>query len=410
MPTVLGRKLLQKNSLTVMPMLDDVRSLGSSSENVVGLRTRVAFLTDIPSPYINEVLRALALKVDLTCLFCSDTSTRGMPWQFGQQLGFRYTVVGGVVVRRRDADGIDYYVSPRIFWHLIRVRPSVIISGMFSFPTLYGWLYARLFGAKLFIFSDGTARSERNLSWLQRVARRFLLPRAAGCIAQSVPAAERFKELAPTKPIFVAPHTTNLSPFLEIAAVRNWSARPELRLLTVGRLIQGKGIHHLIRALAQMPSTHRPVHLTVVGSGPEEGPLKALAESYHLTNIKFSGFVDQAQLPAFYADADAFVFPTLGDTFGIAMLEAAASGLALVASNEAGATKDLITNDEMGLVFDPRDESTLATQIALLADNHNLVVSMGRAAHGLARERTAERAADGYLSAIRGTSTAWRPK
>jgi glycosyltransferase involved in cell wall biosynthesis len=159
-----------------------------------------------------------------------------------------------------------------------------------------------------------------------------------------------------------------------------------------------------------MPSTHRPVHLTVVGSGPEEGPLKALAESYHLTNIKFSGFVDQAQLPAFYADADAFVFPTLGDTFGIAMLEAAASGLALVASNEAGATKDLITNDEIGLVFDPRDESTLASQIALLADNHDLVVSMGRAAHGLARERTAERAADGYLSAIRGTSTAWRPK
>jgi glycosyltransferase involved in cell wall biosynthesis len=281
---------------------------------------------------------------------------------------------------------------------------------MFSFPTLYGWLYASLFGARLFIFSDGTARSERKLSWLQRVARKFLLTRAVGCIAQSVPAAERFKELAPTKPIFVAPHTTNLSPFLEIATVRNWSAPPELRLLTVGRLIKGKGIHHLIRALAQMPSTRRPVHLTVVGSGPEEGPLKELVESYQLKNVKFSGFVDQAQLPAFYADADVFVFPTLGDTFGISMLEAAASGLALVASTEAGATKDLITNDEIGLVFEPRDESTLATQIALLADNHDLVVSMGRAAHGLARERTAERAADGYLSAIRDTSTAWRPK
>ncbi len=361
---------------------------------------RVVFVTDTPTPYMNELLRALALKVDLTCLFCSGTSTRGMPWQFTRQLGFQYVLVGGMVIRRRDAEGVDYYISPKIFWHLVRARPSVVISGMFSFPTLYSWLYARLFGARLFIFSDGTARSERRLSRWQLAARKFLLPRVAGCIAQSGPAAERFKQLAPKQAIFMAPHTTNLAPFLEIASARNWSERNELRLLTVGRLIRGKGIHHLIRALAQMPSTRRPVQLTIVGSGPEEERLKALVQDLRLKNVKFAGFVDQAGLPAYYADADVFVFPTLGDTFGIAVLEAAASGLALVASNEAGATEDLIANNEFGLVFDPLDESTLANQLTLLAENHDLVVRLGRAAHRVARERTPDRAADGYLSAI----------
>ena len=197
-----------------MPSLPNVHSPRSNTgEGITGVEERIVFLTDTPTPYMNEVLRALARKVDLTCLFCSGTSTRGMPWQFGQQLGFQYTVVGGMVVRRRDADGVDYYVSPKIFWQLIRARPGVVISGMFSFPSLYGWLYARLFGARLLVFSDGTARSERNLSWLQRAARKFLLGRATGCIAQSGPAAEHFKELAPTRPVYLAPHTTNLAPF-----------------------------------------------------------------------------------------------------------------------------------------------------------------------------------------------------
>ena len=379
---------------------DNHGSLGRSSESASGFETRVAFVTDIPTPYINEVLRALALKVDLTCLFCSGTSPRGMPWQFSQQLGFRYVVVGGMVIRRRDAGGVDYYLSPKIFWHLVRARPNVIISGMFSFPTFYSWLYAQLFGARLFIFSDGTARSERRLSWSQRAARKFLLSRAAACIAQSRPAAERFEELSPAGPVFLAPHTTNLAPFLKVAASRDWSERDELRLVTVGRLIKGKGVDHLVRALAKMASTRRPVRLTIVGSGPEERCLKELVKGLDLDCVQFAGFVDQAELPRYYAEAHAFVFPTLGDTFGLVLLEAAASGLALIASCEAGGTKDFVEDGKVGLVFNPYDKSTLANQIALLADNHDLVVRMGQAAYEMARERTPARTADGYLSAI----------
>jgi glycosyltransferase involved in cell wall biosynthesis len=375
-------------------------SLVKSSDRTTGSEIRVAFLTDVPTPYVNEVLRALASKVDLTCLFCSDTSTRGMPWQFGKQLGFRYFVIGGKVIRRRDTKGIDYYISPKILSHLVRARPQVIISGMFSFPTLYSWIYTRLFGAKLLIFSDGTSRTERNLSWPQRAVRKFLLRRVAGCVAQSKPAAERFKELDPVGPVFLAPHTTNLSPFLEIANARDRSKHDELRLLTVGRLIEAKGIDHLIRALAKMPPTGRPVRLTVVGSGPEEGRLKELAKSLNLERVHFAGFVDQGELPRYYAEADAFVFPTLGDTFGLVLLEAAASGLALIASSEAGGTQDFVEDNAVGLVFDPYDESALAKQISQLANDHDLLVRMGQAAYHVARERTPDRTADDYVSAI----------
>ena len=75
----------------------------------------------------------------------------------------------------------------------------------------------------------------------------------------------------------------------------------------------------------------------VVGSGPEEAALRALTADLGLVEaVEFLGFVDQPGLPAVYEAADAFAFPTLDDPFGVVLLEAAASGLPLVASPFGG--------------------------------------------------------------------------
>jgi len=363
-------------------------------------RPRVVFLTDIPTPYMIEIMRALSLNADLLCMFCAASAGRGMNWNFESKLGFQHLVIGGMRIKR-NADTTDYYISPRIFWRLLRARPQAIISGGFSIPSVYAYLYCKLTGAKLIIYSDGTSAYEKKFGRLQHAARKVLVPRASGFIAQSRPAADRFEELgAEGRRIFLAPHTTNMAPLLTIGASRNWSERAELRLLVVGRLIPRKGVGHLIRALAAMRPTRRPVSLTIVGSGPEEPELRALVQSLGVGGVRFVGFVDQDRLPAHYAAADVFVFPTLDDPFGMVLLEAAATGLALVASEHAGATLDFIKDGESGFVFDPRNEHALAELIAKLADSPDLTRDLGLAAYKLARLRTPERTAENYLSAI----------
>jgi glycosyltransferase involved in cell wall biosynthesis len=381
--------------------------LNSHSENAASLSyrafasrsARVVFLTDIPTPYIIEIMRELSSRVDLLCLFCAQKASRGMDWNFESKLGFRHLVIGGMRIKRH-ADTTDYYISPRIFWRLLRARPDAIISGGFSIPSFYAHLYCKLTGAKLIIYSDGTPAYEKGLVWPQRVARKVLVPRVSAFIAKSKPAADRFEELGAKGRIFLAPHTTNLAPLLEIGASRDWSDNTELRLLSVGRLIPRKGIRHLIRALAAVRPVRRPVSLTIVGSGPQEAELRALVQSLGLRGIRFVGFVDQRELPAYYAAADAFVFPTLEDPYGIVLLEAAASGLALIASEHAGATQDFVKYGESGLVFDPHDEPALAELIAKLADCPKLVRDLGLAAHNVARLRTPDRTAEKYVSAI----------
>jgi glycosyltransferase involved in cell wall biosynthesis len=365
-------------------------------------RRRVVFLTDIPTPYLNEVVRALSRKVDLLCLFCAGSAGRGMDWNFEKELGFAYSVIGGARIRR-GAEQTDYYISPKIFWRLVRARPDVIISGGYSIPSFYACLYCKLTGAKLIIYSDGTPAYERKLGWLQHLARKMLVPRVSAFIAKSKPAADRFEELGGRGRIFLAPHTTNLAPLLAIGANRDWSERPELRILSVGRLISRKGVQHLIRAVAAMRPVRRPVSLTIVGSGPLQGELEALAGSLGVHGIRFAGFVDQDELPAYYAAADVFVLPTLEDPFGMVLLEAAASGLALVASEHAGATVDFVKHGENGLMCDPRDERALSELIAALADSSSLVRDLGSAAYQLARLRTPDRTAEKYVAAIMQT-------
>jgi glycosyltransferase involved in cell wall biosynthesis len=360
---------------------------------------RVVFLTDIPTPYIIEIMRELSLRVDLLCLFCAGRSSRGMNWDFESKLSFGHFVIGGARIKRR-ANGADYFFSPRIFWRLLRARPDTIISGGFSIPSFYAYLYCKLSGAKLIIYSDGTPAFEKTLGWLQGAARRILVPRVSAFIAKSIPAADRFEELGAKGRVFLAPHTANLAPLLSIGTNREWSDISELRLLTVGRLIPQKGIGHLIQALATMRPVRRPVSLTIVGSGPQDAELRALVQSLGVRGISFAGFVDQVDLPAYYAAADVFVFPTFADTYGIALLEAAASGLALIASAHAGATVDFVKDGENGLVFTPPDEHALAELIAKLADCPSLVQDLGLAAYNVARVRTPDRTAEKYVSAI----------
>ena len=365
-------------------------------------RTRYVFLTDIVTPYMAAVQAALAELVDLTVVFCSRTGTRGADWAFADGLGFRHEIIEGLTVRRRSPDATDYYLSPRIFGTLWRLRPQVVICAGYSIPTLYAAQYAALTGAGLVIHSDGTAFSERALNPVQRAARKILLGRRPSCVANSRLAAERFSELgvAPER-LFLAPHSTRLTDLWDVASRRRIGEPGELRVLSVGRLIARKGLDHLVRAVAAAAQDEPGITLRLVGSGPEEGRLRALADDLGAP-VEFAGFVDQPGLPAQYADADVFAFPTLDDPFGLVLLEAAAAGVPLLASQHGGATTDLVVDGRNGFVCEPTDEARWTKHLVRLAHDPLLRMRLGRAAHEATLERTPERAARGYVAA--GTS------
>ena len=360
---------------------------------------RIAFLTDIVTPYMATVLEALAGTSQLTVIFCSQTGTRGMAWRV--ELPFHHEVVEGLKIRRRTPDATDFYLSPRIVSALNRARPEAIISGGFSFPSLYAGAFGLIRRVPVLIQSDGTAASESHLGRTHDVARWVLRQMAWGAVANSQPAAKRFAQIGfPSNRIFVAPHVARLEPLWEVATRRRpGGGQGAARVLFVGRLIPRKGCDRLLHACAEARSIGAAVELTVVGTGPEEARLRDLANDLAIP-VRWKGFVDQPGLAQVYAEADMFAFPTLDDPFGIVLLEAAAAGLPLVASRHGGATDDLVREGVNGFVVEPSETKAMGAALARLAADPELRSRMSQAAYDATRSRTPKASAHGYLEAV----------
>jgi rhamnosyl/mannosyltransferase len=139
-------------------------------------------------------------------------------------------------------------------------------------------------------------------------------------------------------------------------------------LLFVGRFRHYKGLHFLVEALRSIPEAR----LLLVGVGPEEGRLRALAERLGLAGrIHWAGEIADEDLPDYYAAADLFVLPAhlRAEAFGIVQLEALAAGLPIVSTELGTGTSYVNSNNETGLVVPPADPAALAGAInELLAD------------------------------------------
>ncbi|MEO8508702.1 MAG: glycosyltransferase family 4 protein [Betaproteobacteria bacterium] len=133
--------------------------------------------------------------------------------------------------------------------------------------------------------------------------------------------------------------------------------------LLVGSGFRRKGVPAAIAALAQLPA---PAHLVIVGDDRRLNDYKKLARDHAVRErVTFAGL--QPDVGPYYGAADAFVLPTIYDSFPDAAMEALASGLPVVTSTRSGAA-ELVTEHEAGFVCDARDEAALAAHMRTLQD------------------------------------------
>jgi glycosyltransferase involved in cell wall biosynthesis len=155
--------------------------------------------------------------------------------------------------------------------------------------------------------------------------------------------------------------------------------------ISVGRLTEQKGIQHLLRAakihLREFPDT---VFL-VVGDGPLRTDLHALAASLELLpSLRFLGARDDVW--ELLQVSDLLVMPSLWEGLPVAMIEAAACGIPVVASR-VGGVEEVVEDGVSGLLVPPGDDAALASSIAYMLSVPERRLQMG----GEARRRVEER-------------------
>jgi len=143
----------------------------------------------------------------------------------------------------------------------------------------------------------------------------------------------------------------------------------EIAVIHVGRLAAEKNLQLLVRAFRSLQQhlPQRRLRLVLVGDGPLRGQLQA-----ELPDALFCGVRRDAELAEHYASGDLFLFPSLSETFGNVVLEALASGLAVVAFDQAAAAQH-IRHGHNGALATPGDEAAFIEAARwLLEDEESL--------------------------------------
>ncbi|MEK0083993.1 glycosyltransferase family 4 protein [Benzoatithermus flavus] len=140
------------------------------------------------------------------------------------------------------------------------------------------------------------------------------------------------------------------------------------RILVVTRMVERKGVQHLIQAMAGLETRFE---LCIAGDGPYLPTVRQMAQDLGVP-ATFLGFVGRDQLPALYRSAKIFVFPSMQENFPMVLLEAMSAGCAVVTSTVPGCAE---VAGDAALLVEPGDVAGLRRALArLLADEETMAL------------------------------------
>jgi glycosyltransferase involved in cell wall biosynthesis len=182
----------------------------------------------------------------------------------------------------------------------------------------------------------------------------------------------------PEQRISIIPIFTDVAHFRDTEAAFNlhthYSEFAKI-VLSVGRLEPEKNFHVLIRAFARIHKEHDDAFLLIVGAGEERDRLLRLAASLDLSGrVKILPWARDTV--SYYKTCDVYVQPSLYEGWGLAVVEAAASGAAIVMT-DVGCAREVIKNSESGFIVPPANEVELAAAISRLLSQQVLRHSFG---------------------------------
>jgi glycosyltransferase involved in cell wall biosynthesis len=377
-------------------------------------KPRFAVVTNILAPYRIPFFESLASRCSDFVVILLAESHASRDWATSAT-GFKTIHLSGLRLNRPGS--VDPVHVNWGAWRALRqFDPDIVLGGGYT-PAHFASLAFCLTYRKLYVpWGELVLTHETQSHWLWRAARRIMIGRSRAFVASST-ATRRAYEFYGASPesILVSLMPVGTRVVAERAAKSRLSgATDAIRarhsapiFLTASRLVDEKGLPQLLRAFAAVQSELPAATLLIAGDGPQRKEYEQTVRDLALANVEFLGQQSARSLAAYYSAADAFVFPTLHDTFGAVIPEAMAAGTIVVSSIHAAAAQDFIEHGESGFLADPYNTTQFASRMmtATNLDANQRQAMLTRASTHVAHddfEASAE-AIVGYLSrALRG--------
>lgn len=168
-------------------------------------------------------------------------------------------------------------------------------------------------------------------------------------------------------------------------------------ILYSGKLISKKRPLDLLKAFSQLPNDIN-AFLVFVGDGELRKDLETFINEHNVQNVLITGFINQSQIPKYYAIADVFVMCSdVGETWGLSTNEAMNFGLPILISDRTGNHSDLV--DGNGFVFETGNVVELSNNIKVIINDNNFRIGAGKKSLEIIQNFTYQKIVDNILKA-----------
>jgi glycosyltransferase involved in cell wall biosynthesis len=375
------------------------------------MKRRLVITTEIISPYRIPVFNVLAKHpdVDLHVIFLAETDPSMRRWKiYKEEIQFSYEVLPHW---RRRVGGYNLLLNGGVASALERAQPDIIVCGGYGYLASWQVLaWARRRNRPVFLWSESNQQDQRRrMPHVEMLKRRFI----AACRGFVVPGKSAAAYVAafgvPQERIFVAPNAVDNEFFARQASLarscaaemRRQFGLPERYFLCVGRLVFSKGVFDLLDAYSRLaPKLRAGAELLFVGDGVEQTELEARAAAIDPGAVRFAGFAHREHLAVYYALAEALVFPTHTDPWGLVVNEAMACGIPIVASEAGGCVVDLVQDGWNGYIVPKCAADKLAEALAKVAGSPDLTATMGARSAQRIELNSPQDCAAGFVAAM----------
>ena len=379
---------------------------------------RLVILSEIISPYRIPVFNALARhpEIDLHVIFLAESDPELRDWLvYKEEIQFSYQVLPSW---RQRIGRHNVLLNRGLKEALREAAPDAILCGGYNYPA--AWQALRWAGKTQVPFMAWVESTEQDFRSRKPVIEFLKRKFMRTCRAFVVPGRSSFQYVmnfgTREEDVFVAPNAVDTELFAgKATAVRQEAAmhRQALKLparyfLFVGRLVREKGLFDLLEAYGKLsPGVRAGFGLVLAGEGAVRAELVRRSSQVTPGDVQYAGFVHREQLVSYYALAEAFVFPSHTDTWGLVVNEAMACGLPVISSEAAGCTADLVQDGWNGRVVRRGDVAQLASAMEELAQDSALRMRMGNHSKERILKYSPEACAAGIAEAVlsRGRSS-----
>jgi phosphatidylinositol alpha-1,6-mannosyltransferase len=307
----------------------------------------------------------------------------------GTVAGFRIQRLGSV----RPGRIFDNYIASVLAYYFAAIKfclfgkPALVLANTWSVAGVAALMVKKTAGIPYAVFAHGLdVYSSRTSPKVQRLMA-AVLGNAAAVIANSNFTKDLVRRQVPGVNAVVLNPMVDPGRLSAPEAPRGPGGGARKReILTVARLVESKAHETVIRALPKILAAFPDATYRIVGTGPREGALRAVAAECGVSgNVIFQGGAGEEELAGFYRDCGVFVMtsreiPERGEVegFGIVFLEAGASGKPVVGSRSGG-IPDSVEDGVTGILVGENDPEGTAAAVIKLFSDHDLADRMGQA-------------------------------